>query len=169
MSEKGYEVTSASAVVKTHTLPDTGHSEEECWEELWEDFGRIVQISAYHREVQYVLVSKLEFTVELNMKGREFTDTHKSQICWTLYNSSPKSLVESSHTLQTEYLYRYVFLMISIHPLACSLFVIITVTVLQQVRQGHGEQGEVHGDPLGGTVQRWDSVLRVQGERGHVD
>lgn len=59
--------------------------------------------------------------------------------------------------------------MISIHPLACSLFVIITVTVLQQVRQGHREEGEVHGDTLGRTVQRRDSVLWVQGKRRHVD
>lgn len=63
----------------------------------------------------------------------------------------------------------YVFFGISIHPQACSLFVTITVTVLQQVRQGHREEGEVHGDPLGHVAQGWDSVLRVQGKRGHVD
>lgn len=59
--------------------------------------------------------------------------------------------------------------MISILPLACSLFVIITVSVLRQVRQGHREEGEVHGDALGHAVLRWESVLGFQGERGHVD
>lgn len=69
---------------------------------------------------------------------------------------------------QTEYLYGYVFLMISIHPVACSLLVII-VTVLHDVREGYWEEGEIHGDPLGCMVQRWDSVLSVQGDNGHVD
>lgn len=58
--------------------------------------------------------------------------------------------------------------MISILPLACSLFVIITA-VLRQVRQWHREEGEVHGDALGHTVLRWESVLGFQGERGHID
>lgn len=71
-----------------------------------------------------------------------------------------------SHNGQTEYLYRKVFLVISI--LACSLFAIITVTVLQ-VRQGHREEGEVHGDPLGDVVHTWGSVLGFQGERGHIN
>ena len=52
---------------------------------------------------------------------------------------------------------------------ACSLLIIITVAVVRQVGQGCREEGEVHGDPLSSTLQRWDSVLRVQGERGHVD
>lgn len=45
----------------------------------------------------------------------------------------------------------------------------MTVSVLQRGREGHREEGEVHGDPLGHAVHRWRSFLRVQGERGHVD
>lgn len=117
-----------------------------------------------------VLVSKLEFTdAKKYPKASDdlvLLNHYKSEICCTIVT---KSLWWRGHKGQTEYLFRYVFLMISIHPLACSLFVIITVTVVQQVRQGHREEGEVHGDPLGRTVHGWDYVLGVQGERGHVD
>lgn len=34
ISEKGCEVSPTSTVVKAHTLPDVGHPEEECREEL---------------------------------------------------------------------------------------------------------------------------------------
>lgn len=68
MSGKGYEVNEHNLPVgkSTHTLPDVGHSEED----FWEDFGRIVQISANHR-VLYVLVYKLEFTDTKSTKSIE--------------------------------------------------------------------------------------------------
>lgn len=59
--------------------------------------------------------------------------------------------------------------MIPLHPLACRLFVIIAVTVLQELTQGHRQQREVHGDPLGRAVHRRELILRVQWERGNVD
>lgn len=42
----------------THTLPDVGHSEEECWEEFREDFGRAVQNSAVFWSLKFDTKSK---------------------------------------------------------------------------------------------------------------
>lgn len=58
----------------------------------------------------------------------------------------------------------YIFLLISLKPLARSGFVIITA--LQQVRQWHRQEGKVHGDTMGDAVRRffWN-----QRQRGHVD
>ena len=59
--------------------------------------------------------------------------------------------------------------MILLHPLVCCLFVIITVTLLQEVTHGHRQQREVHGDPLGCAIHGRELILGVQGERGNVD
>lgn len=58
ISERGQEVGSTSAHTHTHTLPDVGHSEEECWEEFREDFGRAVQNSAVFWSLKFDTKSK---------------------------------------------------------------------------------------------------------------
>lgn len=83
-------------------------------------------------------------------------------VCWILHNFQYRG-----HTDQTEYLYRYVFLMISIDPAVCTLLVVITA--LQQIREGDSEEGEIHGDPLGCTAERRFSVFQSQEDWGHVD
>lgn len=108
--KKGNEVNSTSDLVKAHTLPNVGHTGEERWEELWEDFWMIVQIYEHKKYLVYWITKNLNFSVldSVQLQPKVWLRGHKGQ---------------------TEYLYRYVFLMTSIHPLACSLFVIITVTV----------------------------------------
>lgn len=43
------------------------------------------------------------------------------------------------------------------------------IAALQQVRQGHGEEGKVHGDTLADADRRLESVLGNQRERGHIN
>lgn len=92
----------------------------------------------------------------------KFNQVCRSQACGYLYNWEQRVEVTLRHL---EYL--YIFLLISLQPLACGGFVIIAAS--QQVRQWHREEGKIHGDTLGDAVRRWESVLRNQREREHID
>lgn len=80
--------------------------------------------------------------------------------CSELCTIATKGLQRRGHTGQAEYL--DVFLVQSRPSF-------VTVAVLQQVEQRHGEEGKVHGDPLGHAARRQGSLFWTQREREHID